>query len=367
MAILIGVDEAGYGPHLGPLAVAATAWRVEPRPTGDGGGGKAEGSSRAAGAVTARRTFQSRAVPREFDLYRLLRKAVVRLPGKRGRRLAIADSKALYKSGLGLGQLERGVLAALSLVGGNGTLPVNTMGAACVAPTALRLIALTGADDGERRGRCAWNFHDDMPLPVEVETAELERLVALLDGTCRASGVTLLALRARLVFADEFNDLVAHFGNKSSALSHVTLALVRGLVDALPADDGAGPIVIYLDKHGGRNRYAALLQHHFDACWIQPTAEGRAESRYEWQHGDALVEAVFRTRCEELLPTALASMTAKYHRELAMRAFNAYWAERVPGLKPTAGYFGDSRRFKKDIGAVQRELGIEDRVLWRCR
>jgi hypothetical protein len=366
MAILIGVDEAGYGPHLGPLAVAATAWRVEPREEAAGAGTSCEGAGGAA-TLTARRTSRSRSVPRELDLYRLLRKAVVRMPGKRGRRLAIADSKALYKSGLGLGQLERGVLAALALVRGGGTLPANTVDGRGAMATAVDLIALTGADDGERRGRCAWNFHDDMRLPVEVEAAELGRVAALLDGTCRASGVTLLAVRARLVFADEFNDLVEHFGNKSSALSHVTMVLVRTLVDALPADDGAGPIVIYLDKHGGRNRYAALLQHHFDACWIQPTVEGRAESRYEWDHGAARVEAVFRTRCEELLPTALASMTAKYHRELAMRAFNAYWAERVPGLKPTAGYFGDSRRFKREIDAAQREMGIEDHVLWRCR
>ena len=28
MAILIGVDEAGYGPNYGPLAIAATAWCV---------------------------------------------------------------------------------------------------------------------------------------------------------------------------------------------------------------------------------------------------------------------------------------------------------------------------------------------------
>src|SRR5262245_7179069 len=31
MAICIGVDEAGYGPNYGPLAIAATAWHVEPR------------------------------------------------------------------------------------------------------------------------------------------------------------------------------------------------------------------------------------------------------------------------------------------------------------------------------------------------
>ena len=28
MAILIGIDEAGYGPNYGPLVVAATAWHV---------------------------------------------------------------------------------------------------------------------------------------------------------------------------------------------------------------------------------------------------------------------------------------------------------------------------------------------------
>ena len=28
MGLIIGVDEAGYGPNLGPLAVCATAWRI---------------------------------------------------------------------------------------------------------------------------------------------------------------------------------------------------------------------------------------------------------------------------------------------------------------------------------------------------
>ena len=30
MSWMIGVDEAGYGPNLGPLVVAASAWQVEP-------------------------------------------------------------------------------------------------------------------------------------------------------------------------------------------------------------------------------------------------------------------------------------------------------------------------------------------------
>ena len=64
---------------------------------------------------------------------------------------------------------------------------------------------------------------------------------------------------------------------------------------------------------------------------------------------------------------ALASMTAKYLRELSMRAFNDFWCSRVPGLRPTAGYPADARRFKTEVAEVQRELGIDDHVLWRKR
>jgi hypothetical protein len=50
-----------------------------------------------------------------------------------------------------------------------------------------------------------------------------------------------------------------------------------------------------------------------------------------------------------------------------MRPFNEFWCSRVPGLKPTAGYPVDSRRFKKQIATVQRELAIDDQILWRSR
>jgi hypothetical protein len=366
MRILIGVDEAGYGPQLGPLAVAATAWRVD--------GAKvvqAQSSGTGAGRLRGATTLARSAKP-DVDLYKLLRKGVARSPVRCGKRVPIADSKALYKSGMGLGALERGVLAALALVRGSRVLPGGDVGEGWRwAATALELVVATGADEGNRRRAGAWHFDDELPLPVDADGAELERAAALLDGTCRASGVELVGVRARLVFPEEFNALCDQFGNKASALSHVTLALVRRLVDDLPLDPSAGgeeaPIVIYLDKHGGRNRYAALVQHHFDECWVQADVESRAESRYRWEHRGAAVEAVFRVGCEELLPTALASMTAKYHREVAMRGFNAFWAMHVPGLRPTAGYFGDWRRFNPVFDGVQRELGFEDRGLWGCR
>ncbi len=58
------------------------------------------------------------------------------------------------------------------------------------------------------------------------------------------------------------------------------------------------------------------------------------------------------------MPTALASMTSKYLRELSMRAFNDYWCGRVQNLAPTAGYPRDARRFMNDIQTVQAKLGI---------
>ena len=134
-----------------------------------------------------------------------------------------------------------------------------------------------------------------------------------------------------------------------------------------PSPQSPTPIFAVCDKHGGRNYYTALLQHHFSEHWIEPVFESHAESRYEWGPPEARVRVTFRMNGERFLPTALASMTAKYLRELAMRAFNEFWCARVPDLRPTAGYPMDSHRFRKAIAAAQRELGIDDHVLWRNR
>jgi len=50
-----------------------------------------------------------------------------------------------------------------------------------------------------------------------------------------------------------------------------------------------------------------------------------------------------------------------------MQAMNAFWCGRIYGLRPTAGYPVDARRFKASIATVQAELGIDDAVLWRER
>jgi hypothetical protein len=362
MGILIGMDEAGYGPNLGPLVVAATTWHVDEEVSGVrcqvsdarvGEPASAGGRGRA-GVALLNPQSEIRNPTSEIDLYRILRNIVAKSASER--RVPIADSKVLYNPAVGLRQLERGLHAVLLAM---------EQKLRCWSA----IVEYCGADPDCLHRLVCWPEDFDCSLPVHAAADELSRLGARFTRACGAVGVRPLFIRARLVFPREFNDLMAHYGNKAAALSHVTVGLLRQVVDNLPPSTLPLPPSIFAvcDKHGGRNFYTALLQHHFSEYWIAPVYESHAESHYEWGEPDSRVRVTFRVRGETFLPTALASMTAKYLRELAMRAFNEFWSARVPNLRPTAGYYGDSRRFKRDIAAKQHELKIDDHVLWRNR
>ena len=292
MTLLIGIDEAGYGPNLGPLCVGATAWRV-----------KAESGERKAGGS---------------DLYDLLSQVVSDSPDKR--RIAVADSKRLYKpashaQSSGLVHLERAVLTALELL----ARPAEDL-QTLVAPPEL-----------------PWYADYNCPLPVDVDIAEVMALVEQWQAANNAADVELLDVRVRMVFPEEFNDLVERYDTKGAALSHVSIELAQNVLQNCERTaglrQGLGGVAISCDKHGGRNRYAGLLQHHFPDHWIETIEESRPVSRYRWGEDDSPTEISFRSKGEAELPVALASMAAKYHRELAMRAFNAFWTAKTPGLK----------------------------------
>lgn len=325
MTLLIGIDEAGYGPNLGPLCIGATAWEVDT---------KAESGEAKAGGL---------------DLYERLGEIISPRPDHA--RIAIADSKRLYKPAshanrTGLAHLERAVLTALEVL----DRPVAEM-QTLLAPPEL-----------------PWYADYNCPLPVDTDIVEIMALVEQWQVASEAAGVRLLDLQVRMVFPEEFNDLTETYGTKGAALSHISIELARRVLDNLLTTHHSPPSThISCDKHGGRNRYAALLQHHFPDEIVQVVEESRPLSCYRWGTAEVPTEITFRSKGEAELPVALASMAAKYFRELAMRAFNAFWAKHVPDLKPTAGYPVDAKRFKADIAAVQSMLGIDDRILWRNR
>jgi hypothetical protein len=325
MPYVIGVDEAGYGPNLGPLVVSATAWQT-------------------ASGVKPDKLYDVLAdfVAAPWD-------GAEEPDENHDGRLAIGDSKALYKAGGSLAGLERGVHAALALVDR--------------LPRRWREIwsRLDPAAD-ETIDACPWHANYDEPLPIEPPDGTKCPSLADLDAGLRRAGVRLADLRARVMFPCDYNDLVKQYDNKAEVLSLTTLTLVRQVLDGLD-----GPAVVLCDKHGGRGYYAALLQHFFPDELIKIQLETREAGVYVLRHAGRRIEFRFLAKGERMLPIALASMTAKYLRELAMRPFNAFWQRHVPGLRPTAGYPTDASRFRAEIRKVQRKLAISDRVLWRCR
>jgi len=321
MTYLIGTDEAGYAPNLGPLVISASVWWVDGPTAGD-------------------------------DLYQRLKGIICKSTsrGDDGRRLAIADSKALYTPAVGLRAIERGVLAALALVDH------------CPADW-LDVWQLLDAASIAQLPTMPWHANYDLRLPLAADPDDLARLVPKLRRGFERSGVRLVALRSRAVFPELFNRSADEFGNKSEALSKLSLALVA---DVLKQCDGE-PAVIVCDKHGGRNHYGRLLQQQFPDLLVEVHGEGTAKSTYRWGPAERRIEISFRVGGEAFMPAALASMASKYLRELSMRAFNDFWCGQVRDLAPTAGYPRDARRFRDAIRAAQSTLGIDDRILWRDR
>ena len=323
MGYLVGTDEAGYGPNLGPLVVSATVWEVPDR-------------------ICCR------------DLKRLLAGVVfsspAEIPENGAPALAIGDSKVLYQSGKGLRHLECGLWAAMSLLG--------------CRPSTWREVwemlapgALASEEDHP------WHAGYDRPLPLDADGCEFERATAVLRQRLARHKIRLIGVRSRAIFPGLFNRLVDQQGSKGSALSQVTLQLAAEMLAPLEK----GPISVICDKHGGRDHYERLLFDQFPDYVIEIRGEGRDRSQYQFGPPDRRVEFRFEAQAECYVPTALASMASKYLRELAMRAWNDFWCARIDGLEPTAGYPPDGRRFKEAIAAAQEELGIDDCVIWRTK
>ena len=308
MTLVIGTDEAGYGPNLGPLTVAASAWEV------------------AAGLDAAEHTLAAAvtdAVPDQLW----------------------GDSKTIYRSGAGLDALERGVLAALGLA----DLPQPPDWTSLVA--AIGVLPDHSPPEHEALG--------SVRLPRHGQSADGANLAAAIRGPLAVRGVRLIAIRCRLVQPAEFNALLDLGLNKSDILSSVTLDLAAALAGTVTA---AMPVVIWCDRHGGRRRYASQVSRAFDTPLVSPLEETSTRSRYALG-GNRRIE--FCVGGESRIPVAVASMTAKYVRELAMLAFNAHWAARQPGLAATAGYPVDASRWWKEARAAVDAAGIGQDEVWR--
>ena len=128
------------------------------------------------------------------------------------------------------------------------------------------------------------------------------------------------------------------------------------------------PASVLSDKHGGRHYYAPALSDAFPDAWLDRGPEGADLSHYTLRAGPRRLDLSLRPRADSADGlVALASIVSKSIRERWMDAFNAHWLARFPDLKPTAGYPGDSARFRAAIESACLERGLVPSIWWRAR
>ncbi len=320
MAYIIGTDEAGYGPNLGPLVVSATLWETD----GD---------------------------DCDIDLFSTFSSSISQQANRAdGGLIQVADSKLLYKPHGTLRKLER---ALFSFLGANGQFPTSwhELCHMLCPKAALELSSIN------------WYQNFVQPLPVDVTANELTTLVDRLKSAFDQTRIRCLKIDSEIVFAATFNRQLDHYGNKANLLSATSLQLIDRLLGQL----GDEPVLVQCDKHGGRSKYAGMLQSLFPDHLVEIVCEGQRESVYRFGPRERRVEFRFAAKGERFLPAALASIACKYVREIAMKGFNGYWSEKKPGLKPTAGYPVDAKRFFAEIEQERLSAGVDEKSIWRLK
>ena len=106
----------------------------------------------------------------------------------------------------------------------------------------------------------------------------------------------------------------------------------------------------------------------FPMCPIDIDHESGRLSTYRVKTPQGPVVIGFAQEAEQAsLPTALASMLCKYLREVFMNHLNAWFQGHLPGLKQTAGYALDAKRFLHDVQEDLPRLGVSLDTLVRAR
>ena len=327
---LIGTDEAGYGPNFGPLTITGTLW---------------ENRSGQACLYDALDTLIKSSPDRKPD-----------------NRLVVADSKVVYKSSGSIKNLETTVLSFLAATSSRPESPERSKVAIADIPKdipSLVRLACPTSDEPLLESLPAHNF-SAITLPLKANLDQVcENANRLREAQAKAQ-VKLHSIHCQPIFPTEFNAGLVSYGNKATLLSNQTLEIVANLKSKTDDD-----LEIVCDKHGGRSKYADLLKAHLTNQPISTGVETKDCSDYSFSDQQRDVVVRFQAGGESFMPTALASMVSKYVREVFMKAWNQFWIDQLPNLKPTKGYPVDAKRFKAEINDRQNQLGIADIDVWR--
>jgi ribonuclease HII len=308
MVVLVGIDEAGFGPILGPLVVSSSTFSL----------------------------------PHHFltaDLWQVLRRSAANKRKHLVGRLLIADSKKAYSRSLGIKHLQRTVLACMKCLGKE-------------PATLTDLLTMLCPDCMERLSGYPW-YKADRAIAS-----------AVLGDDMTANGIELLELKSCCLDVAYYNKMVSSVRNKARVLFSATSQLIKNAFDNFAGDD----LQIIVDRQGGRVRYRKSLQVMFPEMELKILKETPTDSSYELTAKGRQMRLHFAVGADErFLPVSLASMVSKYLRELLVYNINRYFAGFHADLKPTAGYWKDGLRFIAELEAKIPNVQFEADQLIRSR
>ncbi len=264
--IVVGIDEAGYGPLLGPLVVTATAFEIDDARCND-------------------------------NLWQRLSDGVCEENSRHETRLPITDSKKLFNRKKGVSALERTALVMLKAAGR--------------APKSLRdLVRVLAPSALDELNRHPWYAKYDCPIPTAHSQSDIATRANAIKRCMSAQEVSIRGIFSEIVPEADFNRRIKITRNKATLLMQVGLRLVQRVQQRCGTH-----MIVHVDRQGGRAKYREALMTFFEGQPLRVVRESPDCSAYVLGDANQPWSIDFTTKGESShLPIALASVFSKYLR-----------------------------------------------------
>lgn len=318
---VVGIDENGLGPRLGPLVVTGAALELPET------------------------TYEPSALWKAFS-------GLVTRNG----RPRVDDSKAVsaFRS---MAEAETLVHALARLCGASG---LDTADRFLAAVTLTPFETLCPAPS---RAPC---FTDDPRLPLFARPEGFEDAVLGLAEDVRAcldaAGASLLGLRSTLYCPFRYNAFFAHA--PEARKSHLNLSAFEEVIRHF--SESFDEQALFLCGKVMNLKYYAKYFSYLSAFDLEAKEETHLVSQYRLA---GLGEVRFVHDGDRLdLPISLASIVGKYAREIYVRRMNRFFLAAFPDLKAASGY--NDKVTKQLIARIQprlADLSVDPSCFLRCK